>query len=417
MKKTGFTNLQLKVLLFVVVVLSFVGFQNINRPNQAIGLGINGHPVSQVAYSNSMGVNYAEQINLLQSAGAQWYRFDLAVSATALTPIPIFGKKFTIPTANNGQNFEQLDLLLALAQAKGIQLLPVLIPNIDRTDQSPAGLKTIYNKSLSAAYNFVSRYKNSIHVWELSNEEDNNCLISYPGAGNGDQISDYNIYTDPIVKGKNGNPTPTSVNSYLVTWAVLKGLSDGVHQADPTALRIIDFAGWLHTEFLQLLQQTDPNNNPPLYTPVPYDIVGVHWYGGMGEITCPGQSLPCTPPIQHFNVIQRIQTITSGKPMWMTETNYTPIVSDPGANITAEEAYLPTTLQTYLNSPATYPFQNVFVYELLDEPALANPNFPNDHADQAQMGLYQDTLSSTGHTTVGAPKPAYLSVQKLFYGK
>ena len=73
---------------------------------------------------------------------------------------------------------------------------------------------------------------------------------------------------------------------------------DGGAAADGSALRIIDFAGWLHTGFLQRLENDS----------IPYDIVGIHWYQGFGEITCPGQALPCPARLQHFNVLQRVQT-------------------------------------------------------------------------------------------------------------
>jgi hypothetical protein len=323
-------------------------------PRDYTNLGINGHPIAQLAYSDSQGVSFDDQLTEVHNAGAQLYRFDVSAPGT-------------------GADFTKTDALVNKAQAHGVHLLPVLFAVIDLAHDSPT---TIYAKSRDGAYNFVSRYKSSIHVWELSNEQD-----AYSGFASGELITDY----DP--------------QKYAAVAAMLRGLSDGVRAADGGALRIIDIAGWLHTGFLQRIEDDR----------IPYDIVGIHWYQTMGEITCPGQPLPCPANPLHFNVIQRTQTITHGKPMWMTETNYTPLSTDSvEANMAKMKQYLTTVLRTYSNSPAIYPFQMVMIYELLDEPYLHKQG-----VDESQFGLFSVTQSG-GKYVLGSPKPEHEELRSLF---
>jgi hypothetical protein len=322
-----------------------------------MNLGITGHPINQPAYSDADGVSYDEQLTQVRNAGAQWYRFDVGATSGPDT----------------GGDFAKMDVLVSKAQSHGVHLLPILFPSVDLAHDTPVA---IYSKSYDGAFKFVTRYKSSIHVWELSNERD---IYSLAGGG-GEQINEYNP------------------QKYAAVAAMLRGLSEGVRAADGNALRVINFAGWLHTGFFQRLEDDQ----------VPYDIAGIHWYQTMGEITCPGQTLPCPANPQHFNVVQRVQKITNGKPIWVTETNYTPLpANSPEMNISRKEKYLAAVLQTYLGSPAVYPFQTVMVYELLDE-----PNFQSD-VTQSQMGMFSVAPSAGRKYALGAPKPEYHILRNL----
>ncbi len=327
-------------------------------------LGVNGHPLTKAVYSNEKGVSYEEQFTALKDLGAQWYRFDVGVPPT-------------------GPDTAKMDPLVKAAKAHDIRLLPVIFPSIDRDHDD---LSTIYKKSYDGAFKMASQYKSYIQVWELSNEQD---IYSAHKAGDpgwnrsgndGDQPSDY---------------SPTR---FAIVAAMMRGLSEGVRAADPSARRIINFAGWLHTGFFQLLEDNA----------VPYDIVGVHWYQDMGEITCPGQPYPCPARPQHFNVIARVEKITHSKPMWVTETNYSPLPNaSPEMNVSRKENYLVPTLQRYLSS-SVYPFEAVFIYELLDEPDVGGG------AKETQMGFFSVKRRSDGGYSVAGPKPTYKAVQRLY---
>jgi hypothetical protein len=324
-------------------------------------LGVNGHPLSQAVYSDTTGVSYDDQLKDVRELGAQWYRIDLGAKA----------------------DLTKMDLLAKKAQAQGVQLLPGIFALYDPANDD---LATVEKKSHDRAVQIVNRYKSSIHVWELANEQDNATLYRRgdPGwfkpANDGDQVGDYNP------------------KKYAVVAAMLRGLSEGVHEADPSARRIINFAGWLHTGFFQKIEDDH----------IPYDIVGIHWYQDMGEITCPGQQYPCPARRQHFNVIQRLQSITRDKPMWVTETNYR---AQPGKTVEENrsriDAYLAPTLERYLHSPSVYPFQVVCIYELLDE-----INFSAD--TERQAGLISVQKQPDGRFAAGPPKQSYQAVQRLF---
>jgi hypothetical protein len=332
-----------------------------------LNFGINGHPFNGLAYSNSAGVNFATQISLIQNANLKWYRVN-------------------VDAPSSGGDYSQMDLLLSMAQSGEVQLLPVLVPAVNLTTDT---LAQLYSESYSGAFNMVNRYKAAIHVWELWNEADVYSMLS--PAYNGFLITDY----DPTRLAK--------------AEAMLHGLADGARAADPGCLRIVNF-GWIHTGFLQALENDA----------IPYDIVGIHWYANvaatndpqMGDVTCPGQFLPCPVHPVFFNLIERLQSVTNGKPLWVTENDYWPPVSSNSVamNMAWQENYLPPMLQTYLSSPSVYPYQMVMIYELLDEPYLQGDAF------YSQEGLYQDS-ESNGHITLGAPKPAYQSVQQLLSGR
>lgn len=328
-----------------------------NARKGRLQLGVNGHPLRPHGpYSQAEGVSLDEQLTDIKNLGADWYRFDVGLPST-------------------GQDFPGMDSLVKAAQEHGVQLLPVLFPTIDRDHDT---LAAIQQKSYDGAFRFVSRYKSSIHVYELSNEQD---VYSASGAPNGDQVGDY----DP--------------RKFGIVAAMLRGLADGVRAADGNAMRIIDFAGWLHTGFFQLVEDQH----------IPYEIVGVHWYQNMGEITCPGQAYPCPARPLHFNVIQRLEAITHGKPMWFTETNYSPLPNlSVEANMQRKEQYLVPTLQRYQELANVYPFEVVMIYELFDEPNVGGG------AEQTQVGLMSVTRRADGKYVRGAPKPTYQSVQRMF---
>src|SRR4029077_19659476 len=152
-----------------------------------LNFGINGHPFDEQtpAYSNSTGVDFATQISLVQNAGLKWYRVNIS-------------------TPSSGGDFSQMDSLLSLAQAGGIQLLPVIVPVVNLGTDT---LAELYSESYSGAFNIVSRYRTSIHVWELWNEAD---VYSIKGpAYEGVSVGDY-------------DPTRLAVSE-----AVLHGLADG----------------------------------------------------------------------------------------------------------------------------------------------------------------------------------------------
>jgi hypothetical protein len=318
-----------------------------------VQLGVNGHPCRPGVYQDS-NVSYDDQLAQIKALGFQWYRVDVGAAST-------------------GQDYTAMDTLLKKAQAQGINILPIIFAVIDRDHDSPS---TIYQKSYDGAFKFATHFKGSFQVYELSNEQDN--YSKNPGPGD--------------------QPGMYDARRWSVVTSMLRGMSEGVHAADPSAKRMVNFAGWLHTGFFQRVENDH----------IAYEIVGVHWYEKELEITCPGQSHPCPARPQHFNVIQRLQSITHNKPMWVTETNYSPLDNNSPEQNNDKEKFVVSNLQRWINSPKVYPFEVIIIYELLDEPNMGGG------ASQQQVGLISVTRRPDGKWAMGAVKPAFESLQRNF---
>lgn len=344
-------------------------------------LGVNGHPFDSKEYNDSTGVPYWQQIKLVRQLGLKWYRVNVPVWPT-------------------GNDFSKMDKLLRLAEGNHVQLLPVIIPQIGLADS----LSAIQQNAYQAAVGIVSHYQGRIHIWELENEQDvfsnyvyedicgsaisSSCvpklcqgaLCTYDTTG---QL----LY--PFGSPNGESPIDFQPQRLAIAEALLMGLGQGVHDADPTAQRIIDFA-WIHFGFLQAVLSAN----------IPFDIVGIHWYQNMGEITCPAQSLPCPTNQLNPSVVTAVQNMTS-KPIWMTELGYYPYNPVPGssANRVMEEQYTSSTLQSYLMNPQVYPFRAILIYELLDLVTAW------DNGNSSQYGIYTTRLTSDGLVSVDAMKP------------
>jgi len=325
--------------------------REVHEARGGVQLGVNGHPCRPGVYADA-NVSYDEQLAQVKALGFEWYRVDVGAPST-------------------GENYTSMDTLLKKAQAQDIHILPIIFAVIDRDHDSPS---TIYQKSYDGAFKFATHFKGAFPVYELSNEQDN--YSKNPGPG--DQPGMYDS------------------RRWSVVSSMLRGMSEGVHAADPSAKRLINFAGWLHTGFFQRVEDDH----------IPYEIVGVHWYEKEGDITCPGQSYPCPARPQHFNVIQRLQSITHNKPMWVTETNYSPVDNMSAEQNNEKEKFVVSNLQRWINSPKVYPFEVIIIYELLDEPNMTGG------ASQQQVGLVSVTRRADGKWDMGSVKPAFESLQR-----
>ena len=220
--------------------------------------GINGHPLSQIAYINS---DLDTQFALIKKLGLTYYRID-------------------IPTDKNGNisNSASFVKIMNSAKAHQIKILPVfyLVGFDPTTDAS-----TAFNNGKNLGSSISKKYGNYFDYYELGNEEE--FKIMKPNS-DGDQLSNYDI-----AKGK-------------ILAAFLNGMINGIKIHHPSAKTIIDFAGWLHFGYLTLLRNENVN----------YDIVGLHWYSEMGKLTDINS--------KHINIINLLAD-KFGKPIWITEIN------------------------------------------------------------------------------------------------
>jgi hypothetical protein len=298
--------------------------------------GVNGHPLT--AYS---GVTTAEQLDLAKALGVGAYRVDV----TATEQIP------------------RLAALIQAARARDITILPVLIPPTDLAHQSEDKLYAIAHDFAEA---FGRRFKGEVPVWELGNELENFALIT--SCEMRDDGSHY-----PCQWGVAGGVAPLDYYGprYQKVLALLRGLSEGIHAADPAARRAIGTSGFGHVGIFQRF----------VHDGLAWEINVWHLYG--------------EDPEWAFKMLQPI-----GKPIWITE------YGEAGAGPNGEAAQAKA-LAYWIHRIAAlagrYDIEAAFLYELMDESYWGASN-------EARMGVVRLVKDKAGHWTVGPRKPAFAAV-------
>ena len=219
--------------------------------------GVCGHPLTQEAYANNLGL----QLQLIKNLKCSFYRVDLPVDAVGSVV-----------------NADKFATLLQQSRRNGIQILPVLVfSNEARTYSSP---DEAYKKGLLYGTNFAKRYKTYFTYYEIGNEEDNNLILP--------QVHGTTVAQFDTVKAK-------TLMSYF------RGVCAGIKKEDVSAKLIINH-GWVHWGFLDLLVQYNVN----------YDIIGSHWYSDMGNLD--------SAPNNFGNILSKLNKKYK-KPIWITEFN------------------------------------------------------------------------------------------------
>jgi len=301
--------------------------------------GVNGHPL--LSYP---GTTIEQQLDYVKGLGMTSYRVDIG----RLDQVPRFAQ------------------LVRAAKARGIEILPVVVPALD-LDKLAA--EDLYAKAYQLAVGLVSRFKDDIRVWELGNELENYAIIR-PCEMQDDGVQ-YNCAWGPA-----GGVGP--LEYYGPRWAkvsaVLKGLSDATTAVDPAIRKAIGTAGWGHTGAFTRMQQDG----------IRWDISVWHMYGA--------------DPEWAFKTLA-----TFKRPIWVTEFN-NPFGGQRSAKEQADG--LVRTMARLRQLQRAYNVEAAYVYELMDEPYWA-PNF------EAYMGLVTLTKDERGHWMPGERKPAYAAVRHM----
>jgi hypothetical protein len=307
--------------------------------------GVNGHPIT--AYP---GITVERQLDYVNDLGLKSYRVNVT----------------------SEDNADILARLVDAAKVRGIDILPVITPAaINLENDSPDEL---YEKTRKLAVALGTRFKDDIRVWELGNEMENYAIIQ--PCEERDDGTQY-----PCEWGPAGGVG--ALDYYGPRWAkvsaVLKGLSDGMTEADPDIRKAIGTAGWGHTGAFARMKQDD----------IAWDISVWHMYG--------------EDPEWAFKEIS-----TYGKPIWVTEFN------NPYGSQRSERQQAAGILQAMTRLRELkdkYRVEAGHIYELFDEPYWA-PSF------EAHMGLVRlvPNPASEGTWLVGEPKPAYETVRDFTRG-
>ncbi|TIP82877.1 MAG: hypothetical protein E5X58_38345, partial [Mesorhizobium sp.] len=300
--------------------------------------GVNGHPFT--AYP---GISIEQQLDYVRDLGMKSYRVNISSpdGATKLAELVKAGKQ------------------------RGVQILPVITPDLDLDNGT---VDDLYAQAYDLASTLVSRFKDDIRVWELGNEMENYAiLMPCEMRDSGEQ---YNCSWGPA----GGTET---THYFSPRWskvsAVLRGLSDATIAVDPTIRKAMGTAGWGHRgAFTRMLQDG-----------IRWDISVWHLYGGDPE-----------------DVFKFLATL--GRPIWLTEFNH-PGGSQKGESQQADG--LVETMTLLRRYQALYGVEAAHIYELLDEPYWA-PSY------EAFMGLVRLKKRGDGLWAPSGRKPAYDAVKK-----
>ena len=237
--------------------------------------------------------------------------------------------------------------LLSEANSNGISVMPVVPVNLSKsTDPAAAyawGKQT--GSMLAAEFRGLT--------WEAGNEMDEFAIR--PGTS-GESASDYDNAR------------------FNITASAIKGLEDGIRQADPTAQVAVGITGD-HFAFLQRLAADG----------VSWDITTEHYYAGHGDTIIRQQLSDVFGQLSQF-----------GAPILLTEFNQV----DGSLLSAAEEASTLVTMMSTINDLApAYDVFGGYIYELADEPPLVG--------GEAHYGLANET---------GNLNPAGLAVQRYLDG-
>ena len=311
-----------------------------SQPHAAMLWGVNGHPL--VSYP---GVTIEEQLMLLGDLGAKSYRVDV----TGL------------------DKSAQLGALIAAAKRRNMVVLPVLIPPVSLSKET---VEELYRKSFDFARSLVQQFGRDVPVWELGNELENFAIIQ--PCERRDDGTQY-----PCEWGPAGGWSSLEYFGprYLKVAAVLRGLSEGAHAADPQAVRAIGSAGWGHVGIFERLHRDG----------IAWEISVWHHYDG--------------DPEPAFEALA-----TFGRPIWVTEFNH-----NLGSGRDGEEgqaAGLHCKMRRYIDLAQKYRVEAAFIYELLDE-----TYWPP--GAETSMGLIRLTKTGQGHWALGGPKAAYAAARRV----
>lgn len=301
-----------------------------SAPSDDFEIGVACHGSNITAYSK----NLEEYIYKAAQMGVSLIRIDMGAGSPA--------------------EIAYQDKIVALCEAYGLNLMPI-----------------VYDPQ--TAENLGKRYGSRIKYWQMSNERDNETILT--GDGTNPDHYDINLIANAI-----GN---------------IKGISEQLRKYAPKSKLLVNFT-WTHYAFMDFIVNEK----------VDFDIVGYDWYSNM----------------ETYGLERALTDIRDkyGKPILICESNIwtkdhlnnTPgqtyesyIKNDPAPKNMAP--YIKECIELCLRLKDSHNILGYTVYELLNE--------PQKWADQPAEAVF-GLISVNPDFTIGQPKVSYYELQKYFGG-
>jgi len=223
-----------------------------------------------------------------------------------------------------------------------------------------------YQDGYDSAFEIASHYKGKIKYYQLLNEAGSSALKG--GQYSGEKESDY----DPV-KYKN-----------IRDW--LKGASDGIKKADPSAYRIITDQ-WTHFAFFEMIARDG----------VDYDIVGWDWFSDMGFMGDKKMSDGRTP-LEHLQELN--------KPIILAEVNYRPTGPSDNQQVDgAKQAEFMSQMAEWAYN--TKIIKGFFILELMDVTNTGTRGYVD------RYGIVEANKNDKGVGEITGKRPAFDALKQI----
>lgn len=217
---------------------------------------------------------------------------------------------------------ENCQKIISVAQATGITLIIV----IDVKPSYKLSPEDNFNNGYKYGSEAAKNSRGGSNYYEISNEVDNWIGVS----GHGLFRSNYD--QEKLIKSE----------------FFIKGIISGLKDNNTMTKVIVNDAGWCHVGFLKALWDDG----------VRWDITAFHWYSDMGDI----DNSKC----RNMNALEAHTQF--GRPIWITELSARTTIN----NDKERGAWISRQISIIENNRNSKNIGAVFIYELFDEPGLAN---------------------------------------------
>jgi len=330
------------ILVIILIAISFIKLINLNKIDTSIkindslakksdnffwGIGINPYPTDKVddTILNNVVINAK----------------NLGVNSI----------KINWPDFIELGNYDYADKIVNKIYNNKLNIVIIYEPSDESLYYKKEGYDSAFNDGLKLA----THYKGKIKYFQIGNEPGSYCIKKdWPGL----------------------TPESFDLDKCKMVISYLKGLSNGIMQANPEA-KIIVTGHWLHVGFFDILQDEKLH----------YDIIGWDWHQNSPNL------LDVPNSNQSVNLVSELAKF--GKDVWVTEAG----IIDGGAS--GEENQSKYLVDLAKQTRLYKMFKGFFIFSLYDE--------LKDHESNS-LGIMKIKNTTGDVWMLGDPKKAYLDL-------